>query len=153
MSATPSLMIYVPVAFVRPQEPTSAPDTPAGVTGGGSAQGGSAVVPGGAPDKAPAGQPANPCADPTTLLMMGGALALMYFMVMRPEQKRRKEQQSLLAAVKQGDRVVTIGGQHGVIQSLSDKTVTLRIDSITSTFDRSAIARIVRDEPPAGAKA
>jgi preprotein translocase subunit YajC len=75
-------------------------------------------------------------------------LGLMYFMVLRPEQKRRKEQQNLLSSVKQGDRVVTLGGMHGIVTKLTEKTVTLRVDSVHMVFDRVAIARVERDESP-----
>ncbi|MFY9345722.1 MAG: preprotein translocase subunit YajC, partial [Planctomycetota bacterium] len=83
---------------------------------------------------------------PEMLIYMGVFLALMYFMVMRPEQKRKKEQQALLSSVKQGDRVVTTAGMHGVITKLTDKTVTLRVDTVQITFDRAAIARVERDD-------
>jgi preprotein translocase subunit YajC len=97
----------------------------------------------------PSGQPQQPCGGPEMFLYLPVFLLLMYFMVMRPEQKRRKEQQNLLSSVKQGDRVVTIGGMHGVITKLSEKTVTLRADDVQMTFDRTAIARVERGETPA----
>lgn len=83
------------------------------------------------------------------MIYMGVFLALMYFMVMRPEQKRRKEQQALMASIKQGDRVVTAGGMHGIVTKLTEKTVTLRVDTVQMTFDRVAIARVERDDAPA----
>jgi preprotein translocase subunit YajC len=67
---------------------------------------------------------------------------------MRPESKRRKEQQAMLAAVKVGDRVVTLGGMHGVVAALAEKTLTLRVDTVKVTIDRTAIARVERDEAP-----
>ncbi|MCK5940972.1 MAG: preprotein translocase subunit YajC [Planctomycetes bacterium] len=79
------------------------------------------------------------------LYMMPLFLVLMYFFMIRPEQKRKKEQQSLLASIKQGDTVVTISGMHGVVSALTDKTVTLRVDTVNMTFDRSAVARIERE--------
>jgi preprotein translocase subunit YajC len=86
-------------------------------------------------------------------IMMPAMLLIMYFMVIRPDQKRRKDQQNLLAAVKVGDRVVTVGGLHGVIAKLADKTVTLKIDGVQATFDRVAIARVERDDASAQTKA
>ncbi|HEB54154.1 MAG TPA: preprotein translocase subunit YajC [bacterium] len=78
--------------------------------------------------------------------MMPLFLVLMYFFMIRPEQKRRKEQQELLSSIKVGDRVVTLSGLHGTVSALTEKTVTLRVDSIDMEHDRSAVARIVRDE-------
>lgn len=136
---------------VAPQEPKNTTDKPAGTTGA------APTGPGTATTQAP-GSPQNTqspgmCADPTTLLFMGGALALMYFMVLRPDQKRRKQQQDMLAKIKAGDQVVTLGGMHGTVAAVDDKTVTLRVDNVRMVFDRSAIARVGRDERPAdGAK-
>ena len=73
--------------------------------------------------------------------------------MIRPEQKRKKEQQNLLASIKQGDQVVTISGMHGEVSSLTDKTVTLRVDTVNMTFDRSAVARIERGPAADGAAA
>lgn len=135
----------VPLAFRPTQEPKTTSDTPAGPAPTPGAAG--TTVPG-----TPQGGPApSPCGGPETLIYMGIFLALMYFMVLRPEQKRRKEQQALLSSVKQGDHVVTVGGMHGTVAKLTEKTVTLRIDSVNVTVDRVAIARVERDDaaPPA----
>lgn len=96
-------------------------------------------------DAGAAGAPQQPCGT-DTFLMMGLFVVLMWLMVLRPESKRRKETQSMLAALKQGDTVVTIGGMHGKVAAIADKTVVLRIDTQMVTFDRSAIARVVADE-------
>ena len=77
--------------------------------------------------------------------MMPAFLAMMYFLMIRPEQKRKKEQQNLLASIKQGDNVVTISGMHGEVSSMTDNTVTLRVDTVHMTFDRSAVGRIERE--------
>jgi preprotein translocase subunit YajC len=76
----------------------------------------------------------------------------MYFMLIRPDQKRRKQQQSLLASMQKGDSVVTVSGMHGVISKLTDKTVTLRVDSVEITFDRTSVARIERGDAAPAAK-
>lgn len=136
---------------VTAQEPKSGSDTPSG-TGPGGTQTGTQTpgAPGGTPG-GPQQQPGGPCGfgDPNMLIFMGLALVAMYFLVMRPENKRRKQQQEMLAAIKVGDHVVTAGGMHGTVAGLTDKTVTLRLDTAKVTFDRSAIARIERDEPAA----
>lgn len=147
---------FVPVAFADPrctiQEPKTATDTPAGAgapaTGPQDAGTGQPQGPGG-----PGTPPGGPCAiDNNMLLFVGVGFALMYFLMIRPENKRRKQQQDMLAAIKVGDRVVTLGGMHGVVAALDDKTVALRVDNTKMTFDRTAIARVVRDDAPAPAK-
>jgi preprotein translocase subunit YajC len=136
---------HVPFAFAAvPQEPVNIPEKPAGgPTGPGAPSGaaGTTAPPAGAQQPAP-----GACGGTEMFIMMPAMLLIMYFLVLRPEQKRRKEQQTLLASIKQGDRVVTVGGMHGVVTKLTDKTVTLRVDTLQMTFDRVAIARVERDD-------
>jgi preprotein translocase subunit YajC len=127
----------VPLAF---QEPKTASDTPAGIP----TSPGATTTPGTPAGTAPQGAPPSPC-DNYTFLYLGLFMALMYFMMVRPEQKRRKEQQAMLGSIKVGDRIVTIAGMHGTVQKLDEKTVTLQVDTVRMTFDRSAVARIERD--------
>ncbi|USG64099.1 preprotein translocase subunit YajC [Brevibacillus ruminantium] len=81
--------------------------------------------------------------------------AIFYFLLIRPQQKRQKQRNAMLASVKKGDKIVTIGGVHGTIQELADDTVTLRIaHNVHVTFDRGAINSVVTssNEPAAAAK-
>ncbi len=55
-----------------------------------------------------------------------------YFFAIRPQQKQRKERQALLKNVKQGDKVVTIGGICGtVIEIVGEDLVKIRVDENT----------------------
>ncbi len=146
MQTTPTFTIpLTTLALPGIQEPKAAPDTPVPATAG-SSTGATGTV---APGTAPTGQqPQDPCGG-QMMFMIPAMLALMYFMVLRPEQKRKKEQQTLLSSVKQGDRVVTLGGMHGTVVRLTEKTVVLRVDAVNMTFDRVAIARVERDDPAA----
>ncbi|MFS0554441.1 preprotein translocase subunit YajC [Brevibacillus sp. 179-C9.3 HS] len=70
--------------------------------------------------------------------------AIFYFLLIRPQQKKAKQRNAMLAAIKKGDKIVTIGGVHGTIQDLSDDTITLRIaHNVNVTFDRGAINSVV----------
>lgn len=60
------------------------------------------------------------------LLMMG---LVFYFMLIRPQRKKDKKVKEMLAALKPGDRVTTIGGIYGTIMSIKDETITLAIGS------------------------
>ena len=50
-------------------------------------------------------------------------LAIMYFLMIRPQAKRQKEKQKMLEALKKGDRVVTIGGIHGIVSGFKGKKI------------------------------
>lgn len=89
----------------------------------------------------------------TTLLTFGAVFAIFYFLIIRPQNKRQKETKQMLAALKKGDRVVTIGGIRGIIFSLKDDTVVLKVDDDTKIqFSRSAISSVVDKKVAAPAK-
>ncbi|MDR1059075.1 MAG: preprotein translocase subunit YajC [Treponema sp.] len=70
-------------------------------------------------------------------------IAIFYFLIIRPQNKKQKDTQRMLSALRKGDRVVTIGGIHGTIQSVRDSSVILRVDDSTKIeFSRSAIASV-----------
>ncbi|MDF2934863.1 MAG: hypothetical protein K0Q90_236 [Paenibacillaceae bacterium] len=76
--------------------------------------------------------------------------AIMYFLMIRPQQKRQKSRNMLLANLKKGDKVTTIGGLHGTILELTDDTAVLRVNDVTKlTFDRSAINNVITAAPSA----
>lgn len=77
-------------------------------------------------------------------VFIGLLFVMMYVVVIRPQQKQRKELKAKQDGLKTGDKVVTIGGMHGAVNSVSEKTVSLRIaDNVFVKFDRSAIATVV----------
>ena len=54
---------------------------------------------------------------------------LMYFVMIRPQRKRQKEHQQLIEELQKGDRVVTAGGIYGVIESISEDSVVIKVES------------------------
>ena len=77
------------------------------------------------------------------LLPFVAIIAIFYFLIIRPQNKKQKETQKMLEALKRGDRVVTIGGIHGTITSVREKTVVVKVDDTTRIeFSRSAVSSI-----------
>lgn len=71
----------------------------------------------------------------------------MWFILIRPAKKRQQETQNMQSSLQRGDKVITIGGLHGVIDSIEDTAVTLVIaDNVRVKFDRQAIGRVVNDQ-------
>ena len=70
------------------------------------------------------------------LLLMLVFIALMYFVMIAPNQKKQKKWQEMLSQLKNGDRVTTNGGIRGVIISVKDDVVQLRIapDNVGSSL-------------------
>ena len=52
---------------------------------------------------------------------------VFYFLLIRPQKKKDKKVKEMLAALKNGDRVCTIGGIYGTVDRLKDDTVTLLV--------------------------
>jgi preprotein translocase subunit YajC len=72
---------------------------------------------------------------------------VFWLFIIRPQQKRQRERMAMLDALKKDDRVITIGGLHGTIVSLDEKTVTLRVNETSKlVFERSAINHVVKED-------
>ena len=52
---------------------------------------------------------------------------LMYVFVIRPQQVQQRRRNEMLASLKAGDRIVTMGGLVGDITQVRDSSVTLKI--------------------------
>lgn len=70
--------------------------------------------------------------------------AAMWFILIRPAQKRQKATMQMQNNLKKGDKVITIGGLHGEIDTIEDTAIYLKVDGNTTLkFERQAIGRIV----------
>ncbi len=82
-----------------------------------------------------------------TIVMM---IAIFYFFIIRPQNKKQKELEKMISALKKGDKVVTIGGIHGVVSSVKQDTIIVKVDDNAKLeFNRTAIATVVTDEAKA----
>ena len=64
----------------------------------------------------------------------------MYFFMIRPQMKRQKEAKNFRDEISKGDKVVTIGGVHGKVISVSDLTVMLELESGKVRVDKTAVS-------------
>jgi preprotein translocase subunit YajC len=81
----------------------------------------------------------------STLVMFSLIIFIFYFMIIRPQQKRAKERQSLLDSVKKGDKVITVGGVHGTVVGVEEKTLLIQVaDDVKLKYEKSAISSIDR---------
>lgn len=66
---------------------------------------------------------------------------VFYLFFIRPQMRKSKEQRKFRENLKKGDKVVSIGGIHGKILEVDEKTVTLDVGNQQKlTFEKSAIA-------------
>jgi preprotein translocase subunit YajC len=75
------------------------------------------------------------------IILWGAIILIFYFFMIRPQQKKATDQKKFRESLQKGSNVVTIGGLHGKIISIDEKTVWLEVDKgIKLKFDKSAIA-------------
>ncbi|MBI4824302.1 MAG: preprotein translocase subunit YajC [Nitrospirae bacterium] len=68
---------------------------------------------------------------------------IFYFLLIRPQQKRSKEHRKMLEAIKRGDKVVTQSGIYGLVESVSENTVMLKIaENVKVKFGKAYIAAV-----------
>ena len=87
-----------------------------------------------------------------TLIMFGAVILIFYFLIIRPQKKRDKEAKDMLAAIKKGDKIVTIGGIRGTVAIVKESTIIVKVDDNTRIeFSKSAISAVLnkKEEAPA----
>jgi len=84
------------------------------------------------------------------LLPFALVLAIFYFIILLPMKRRQQKVASFLAALKEGDKVVTSGGIYGTITKVGDQSLKLEIaDRVRVDVSRNAIVGYQGQEPVA----
>jgi preprotein translocase subunit YajC len=63
------------------------------------------------------------------VIFLVAIFAIMYFLMIRPRQKQQKEHEAMMEELRAGDRVIIAGGIYGQIESLSEETAIIKIES------------------------
>ncbi len=107
-----------------------------------------AEAPGGGNGGGGGGEINLPC-----IAVMVASFAVMYFLVIYPQRKKEKQRQQkreeMLNALKRNDHVMTIGGMHGVVVSVAEDEVAIRVDEksdVKVRVSRDAISKVIGDE-------
>lgn len=84
----------------------------------------------------------------TTLITFGVIILIFYFLIIRPQKKRDKEAKDMLASMKKGDKIVTIGGIRGTVAVVKENTVIVKVDdNARIEFSKNAISQILDKKP------
>lgn len=89
--------------------------------------------------------------------MSGGGFAIIiwiavffgifYFLAVRPQRRQRQAHQEMVAMLKKGDEIVTVGGMFGVVRRIGDDWIELEITKGTRVrFLKRSISQIVSEE-------
>jgi len=77
----------------------------------------------------------------TPIIFLVLLFGIFYFLMIRPQRKRQKEHQQMTQELRRGERVITAGGIYGQIESISDDSVVLSVESgATIRVARGSIA-------------
>ncbi|HEB74966.1 MAG TPA: preprotein translocase subunit YajC [Nitrospirae bacterium] len=69
--------------------------------------------------------------------------AIFYFLLIRPQQKKAKQHREMVAALKKGDKVITSGGIYGVVDSVGESTVTVKVaENVKIKLGKAHIAAV-----------
>jgi preprotein translocase subunit YajC len=75
-------------------------------------------------------------------------IPVLYLVMIRPQQKRQRQWQDMLGKLKTGDRVTTAGGIRGIILSIKDDAIIIRVapDNLKLEVAKNAIASVTTQE-------
>ncbi len=71
--------------------------------------------------------------------------AVMYFLIIRPQKQKEKKRQEMISNVRKQDKIVTAGGVHGVVVSVKENEVIVRVDDakdVKIKVDKSALTSV-----------
>ena len=67
---------------------------------------------------------------------------VFYLFFIRPQMKKQKDLNKFRENIKKGDRVITIGGIHGKILEIQDKTFIIEVEGLNRLkIEKSAVAQ------------
>lgn len=65
------------------------------------------------------------------LIVYGLFIAAMWFLMIAPQRKKQKEQAKMLASIKAGDEILTVGGIYGTVVTVREDRYVVRIADAT----------------------
>ena len=71
-------------------------------------------------------------------------IVAMFYLMWRGQSKERKKREAMLSAIKNGDRVVTIGGIYGTVAEVKNEGFILKIsDNVKIEVTKNAVGSVV----------
>ena len=82
------------------------------------------------------------------VIQLVAVMAIFYFLFILPQRKEQKRHRELLADLKPGDEVVTVGGLIGDVVQLKDDQVTLKSGDARVLVEKVKIIRRTSEPAP-----
>lgn len=81
-------------------------------------------------------------ANVTPIIVLVAVIVIFYFLLILPQQRRTRAHRELVAGLKSGDEVMTIGGVIGTVRGVAEDSLKLEVASgVEITVARQAIAQ------------
>ena len=76
-----------------------------------------------------------------SLLPLVLIIVVFYFFMIRPQMKKQKDLKKFRETIKNGDKILTIGGIYGKVIETSEKTVIIEVENkMRLKVDKTALA-------------
>jgi preprotein translocase subunit YajC len=83
----------------------------------------------------------------TPIVTFALVIGIFYFLIIRPQNKKQKETKAMIESVEKGDKVTTIGGLRGTVDSVKEGIVSIRVhNDVKLEFNKSALSEVVKDK-------
>lgn len=93
-------------------------------------------------------QPTEGGSGMQTIIMMLLVIVIFYFFFIRPQMKKTKDLKKFRENLKKGDKIITIGGIHGKILEVQEKTFIIEVEGQNRLkIEKSAVALEGSSEP------
>ena len=72
-------------------------------------------------------------------------IVIFWVLLIRPQRKAQKEHRERLQQLAKGDKVVTGGGLHGMVEKVNDTTINLKVaDGVIITLEKNSVVAILK---------
>ncbi len=81
----------------------------------------------------------------TLLVPFALMFSILYFLIIRPQRQKEKHRREMVDNIRKHDRIVTTGGIHGVVISVKEREIIVRVDDakdVKLKIDRSAVTTV-----------
>ena len=83
----------------------------------------------------------------SSLMFLVAFFAIFYFLIILPRKKQEKKHKEMVQNLRVHDRIVTIGGIHGEVKKLKEKTLILKVsDGAEIEILKSAVAYLQEED-------
>ncbi len=83
---------------------------------------------------------------PMLLLTYGALFAVLYFVFIRPNSKKKKQLQEMRNNIERGNKIVTIGGFIGTVESVKEDEIVFKCNGNSLKIKRNAIHTVINDQ-------